>query len=144
LIEEKGTIVAVDEQFAWVNTLREPVCQSCSANYGCGQKALNSLSSGRFSQVRVNRSLSVEVGDQVLIGIEEEALVKASFIAYMLPIMTLISGAALAEKVLHLSDPLVAMAGLVSLLSGVLLVKTLSLRLSCNPSYHPQLLCKLN
>ena len=144
MIEEKGTIVAVDEQFVWVNTLRESVCQSCSASHGCGQKALNSLSSGRSSQVRVARSLNVEVGDQVLIGIEEEALVRASFLAYLLPIITLILGAALAEKALQLSDPLVALAGLVSLLLGVLLVKTLSLRLSCNPAYHPQLLRKLN
>ncbi len=144
MIEEKGTITAIDDQFAWVNTMRESVCQSCSASHGCGQKALNSLTGGRASQVRVSRSLGVEVGDQVVIGIEEEALVKASFLAYLLPLLALILAAAMADKALGLSDPMVALAGLIGLLSGVLLVKTLSLRLSCNPAYHPQLLRKLN
>ncbi len=143
MIEEQGKVVAVDGDYAWINTMRESACQSCSASKGCGQKVLNSVTSGRASQVKVARTLDVNVGDLVLVGIAEEALLKASFLAYLLPLLLMIICAGLAEAAFLLPDPIVALVGVLGLAVGLMLVKTLSFRLSCNPSYHPQLLRKL-
>ncbi|OZG70623.1 transcriptional regulator [Hahella sp. CCB-MM4] len=143
MIEEQGKVVAIDGDYAWINTMRESACQSCSASKGCGQKMLNSVSSGRSSQVKVSRTLDVNVGDRVLVGIAEEALLKASILAYLLPLLAMIVCAGAAEAIFSFPDPVVALIGVLGLALGLILVKTLSFRLSCNPSYHPQLLRKL-
>ncbi|WP_020405553.1 SoxR reducing system RseC family protein [Hahella ganghwensis] len=143
MIEEQGRVVAIDSDFVWINTMRESACQTCSASKGCGQKVLNSISGGKASQIKVARTLDVGVGDMVLVGIAEETLMKASFLAYLLPLLVMILSAGVADAVFSLPDPIVALIGLSGLAAGLLLVKTLSFRLSCNPTYHPQLLRKL-
>lgn len=111
MIEETGTVIAESGDHLWVQTIQKSTCSGCSARHGCGQGVLARLSDGRANQLRVrleegfhgngyNGSVRhVRVGDQVVIGIEESLLLRASFLVYGLPLLTLVLGALFADQV---------------------------------------------
>ena len=76
MLEETGVVVAVENDQAWVQTIRKSACASCEAKSGCGQGVLSRMSDGKANQVLVNNTLNLNVGEEVLIGIPEELLIK--------------------------------------------------------------------
>lgn len=93
MITERGRVIAVTGDQAWVQTLRLSACQSCSARAACGQRALASVSGGRANQVRVANTLGASVGDEVSLAIAESALLRASLLVYALPLLLMVVGA---------------------------------------------------
>lgn len=91
MITETGKVVALDGDKAWVQTIRTSACQSCSAKAGCGQKALASVSGGRANQVLVANSPGARVGDEVLLGIDEQSLLRASLMVYGVPLLLMVA-----------------------------------------------------
>lgn len=110
MITETGKVVAVCDDKVWVQTIRTSACQQCAARHGCGQKALASVTGGRANQVLVTNSVGARVGDEVMIGIPEQALLGASFLAYALPLLGLVVGS-LAGHAMGGSGDLPALAG---------------------------------
>ncbi len=93
MIEETGLIVDADEQYAWVEAASSNSCSHCSANQGCGTASLQKWFKRKPNRLRVVNNQNLKPGEQVIIGIPEQALVKGSFIIYMLPLLFLIGGA---------------------------------------------------
>lgn len=91
MITETGKVVAVEGDKAWVQTIRASACQSCSARAGCGQRALASVSGGRANQVLVINSASARVGDEVVLGIDEQSLLRASLMVYGVPLLLMLA-----------------------------------------------------
>ena len=110
MITERGRVIAVTGQQAWVQTIRESACQSCSARAACGQRVLARTSSGRANQVLVMNTLGAAVGDEVTVAIGESALLRASFLVYGLPLVFMVAGAILGQTASGGSDAS-AMAG---------------------------------
>lgn len=92
MITETGKVVALKGDRAWVRTIRASACQSCSARSGCGQKVLASASGGRANQVLVENVVGARVGDEVTLGIDEQALLGASVMVYAVPLMLMVVG----------------------------------------------------
>lgn len=90
MITETGTVVALKGEQAWVQTIRQSACESCSARSGCGQRVLASASGGRANQVLVYNSVSAQVGDEVTLGIDEQALLTASLVVYAIPLLLMV------------------------------------------------------
>lgn len=126
MLEETGTVVAVEGEQAWVQTIRKSACSSCEAKSGCGQGVLSRISDGKANQVLVTNTLNLNVGDEVLIGIPEDLLVKASVMVYLLPLIMMMAAASIIERVLNVNDGWVTLAGIVGLAFGFLLVKIYS------------------
>jgi len=102
LIEERARVVAIDKATVWVEARRESSCSRCAANKGCGNAALQKVFGKKrniFPLVlnRESKDVSVAVGDEVVIGVEENALVKSSFAVYAIPILAIIIFAAFGE-----------------------------------------------
>lgn len=98
MITESGKVVAITESQAWVQTIRASACQSCSARHGCGQRALASATGGRANQIRVANRLGAQVGDDVVLAIEEAALLRASVLVYAVPLLLMIAGAVVGHQ----------------------------------------------
>ncbi|UZE95232.1 SoxR reducing system RseC family protein [Alkalimarinus alittae] len=126
MLEETGVVVAVEKGQAWVQTIRKSACSSCEAKSGCGQGVLARISDGKANQVLVSNTLNLKVGEDVLIGIPEDLLVKASVMVYLLPLLMMIAAASIAEKWLLIGDAWVALAGVSGLAFGFVLVKLYS------------------
>lgn len=142
MLEETGVVIAIDKDQAWVQTIRKSACSSCEAKSGCGQGVLARISDGKANQVLVSNTLNLEVGDEVLIGIAEELLVKASVMVYLLPLIVMIMAASAVEKWLVPGDGWVALAGIIGLAFGFLLVKLYSLSHKSDPKFCPKMIRK--
>jgi sigma-E factor negative regulatory protein RseC len=97
LIEERASVVAIDGQSVWVETQRASACGKCAANKGCGNAVLQKVVGNKRNVVRVVSDVPVRVGDDVVIGISEDAIVKGSLMVYALPILLVIVFAILGE-----------------------------------------------
>ena len=124
LIEETGRVVAINATSAWVETIRTSARDACSAQKGCGHGLVNKASPGKTFRLEISLgNHSVNIGDEVVVGIPEDSLIKASFICYVLPLMLLMSGAVIGK--LWLGEMASALFGLVGLVVGFFLVRKL-------------------
>lgn len=138
MITETGKVVAVRGNQVWVQTIRTSACQQCAARHGCGQKALASVTGGRANRILVANSVAARVGDEVVIGIPEEALLGASFLAYAVPLLGLVAGS-LAGHAMGGSGDLPALAGGIAGLAAGLAATRLRQRQK-GTGYEPRLL----
>lgn len=138
MITESGTVIALREDRVWVQTIRQSACESCSARSGCGQRVLASASGGRANQVLVENTVGARVGDDVTIGIDEQALLGASLIVYALPLVLMVL-ASIAGHQLSGGADLWAIAGAVGgLFAGFVAGRTMQARQAGR--YEPRLL----
>ncbi len=142
MIEETGRVLEVRSNGVMVETIRQSACSSCSAAKGCGQKMLASVGQGqRFEVLASNpRRLIIDAGDQVVLGLAESALLKASMLAYLFPLIAMIVLAG-AGELAGMADPWVALLGGLGLFAGLLLVKSwVKQNSDSHCQYHPQIL----
>ncbi|WP_420554343.1 SoxR reducing system RseC family protein [Neptuniibacter marinus] len=141
MIQENGKVVDVNSQGVWVETVKQSACASCAAKNGCGQKLLASVGQGKRFIFRVNNpdNLSVITDDDVLIGIEEGAFLKATVFMYLIPLIGLFAGAVISDA-LGFSEGWMILISFSSLLVGFLLVRFGSYSLFRSYKYQPTLM----
>jgi sigma-E factor negative regulatory protein RseC len=145
MIEEQGKVVAVKDDWVWVQTERKTVCGQCSANKGCGTSVLAKVFGNKTSSIAVIKSLPVQVGDEVVIGIEENSLVKGSLLIYAMPLVLLIAFGLLGEVVsaqvlLSNTDILTVLFSVFGFAVGFIWLKHISSQIRLDPRYQPKLL----
>ncbi|EIJ41262.1 Positive regulator of sigma E activity [Beggiatoa alba B18LD] len=144
MLEEEGVIVEATEKFVWVRTQRRSGCAQCSVD-GCGTSSLASLFGQKINEVRVINNLSAKLGDKVIIGLEERALLRGSLLLYILPLIFLFLVAASYDSLaissgLPSGEGWTALAGLFGLAGGLGLAHYLSSRLEEDTRYQPVLI----
>jgi sigma-E factor negative regulatory protein RseC len=90
LIEETATVVAIGNDGTWVETQRKSACGQCAAKKGCGTSVLENIFGNKRNRLKVINNIPVSVGDQVVIGLEEQALVRGSLAVYATPIIAML------------------------------------------------------
>jgi len=125
MIEETAYVVAVGPQGVWVETQRQSACGQCAARKGCGTAALSKVLGQKRSRVQVANpdQAPVRVGDEVVIGIDESALVRGSVVIYLVPLLSFflfgVLGQTLARQLmLGSGEGLSIVFGLLGLLLG--------------------------
>lgn len=115
MLTETGRVVAVEAHALWVETIRQSTCGSCAVQKGCGHGLINQISDGSRSYIRVLcpklASSACKVDDQVRISIPEEVILRGSFIVYMIPLLMMLLGAAIAVELFVGHQDLLAVAG---------------------------------
>lgn len=72
-------------------------CGSCSLAGGCGQGVLSRWFASRAPNLSLQTSLQLQPGDRVLVGLEASQLNRAALLQFILPLLTLLLAAMLAE-----------------------------------------------
>lgn len=139
MIEENARVVSVEAGFAWVETARRSSCSGCAASSGCGTSVVAKLFGEGTNRFRVSDGLGVEVGDQVVIGIADSALTRASLLAYMLPLLVLML-TAFAAQTAGAADGIVALVGILGLALGLFVTGLITGGSSAHACYRPVLL----
>lgn len=116
MLVETGRVVAVEADALWVETIRRSTCGACAARQGCGHGLLNRIGAGRSGYVRVLRGPQAdrrpcEVNDQVRISIPEQVILRGSVVVYMLPMLCMLVGAALAVQLFPAASEALAAVG---------------------------------
>ncbi len=115
MIEETGTVVAVDGNKAWVETSVKTTCSSCTASDSCPTTTIAKAFSPKPEHILIDTPCELVVGQQVKIGINESALINASIMIYILPIFALIATSTLLNMVMpNLHELVILMFGCVS------------------------------
>jgi sigma-E factor negative regulatory protein RseC len=121
MIEDRALVVQVGEGVAWVETQRQTTCGACSANKICGTATLATIMGKRRSRVQVLTRLPLAVGDEVIIGISERALVGGSAAVYVVPLLAMFAAAVFGEITFPGSgEELTILFGSAGLLGGIL------------------------
>ena len=134
--------MARDNDQVWVATMRQTACGSCEAKNACGQSALAKMLSPDANHVLAIDPLGVEVGDQVVIGIPEDIVLKSSLLMYLVPLTLMIVLAVLAVQFFPSfnQDLLASLGGVLGFSLGLILVRWHGQRNRNNERYQPVVL----
>ena len=105
MIEEAGVVAAVHGELAEVASRRRSVCGNCEVNGACGTSLLERYFGRRQFLLTVYNPIGARPGDSVIVGVPEQALLTASFAAYMVPLMTMIAGGIVGDLAAGLLGP---------------------------------------
>lgn len=140
MIEEQGRVLSAKDGEVWVETVRSSACGSCQARAGCGQALLQRFGAGRQQGfIRALSEMPLQIGDQVIIGVPEDAVVKASFTVYLLPLLTLFAFALVADG-MGLAEPAVVGLGFLGLACGFAGVRWYAWLQRANPDLQARVL----
>ena len=126
LIEGQARVVAVDGGFVWLATTAPAACGSCVSSSACSP-AHAAASSAVATQWRAPRTLQhddapLALGETVRVGVDRQALTRAAWAAYALPLLAMLA-AAVAMR--NAGDTAAAAAAVAGLLLGALAARQL-------------------
>jgi len=140
LIEGFAQVVAVEGKMAWLVPEQTSSCGGCSSAAACSSKGIGTISTRlearRFQLVN---DAGLRVGERVVVGIRENALVRASITAYAIPLAVLMLAGALAQWIA--GSDFVTMAAMISgLVLGLWLARLRSERMMLKGELAPRFL----
>jgi sigma-E factor negative regulatory protein RseC len=117
VIEESGVVVSVAEGSAKVRSRRRDACGGCAVNGACGTSLLARFLGRKPMLLEAHNPIGAEEGEEVIVGMPEGALLEASFVAYLTPLLAMICGGIAGGYVAELAAP--AHAEGLSVLGGI-------------------------
>lgn len=99
MIEQYATVVAVEHDRVTVEARRGTGCGTCASGGGCGAGVFGSLFGNRSSPIEVTTDMAVQPGDEVVIGMPENALLLGSLWVYFVPLLLFMAGSLVGRTV---------------------------------------------
>lgn len=125
---------------AWVKTTRSSACESCSSRHAC----LTAGENGKEMEVEAINTAGARVGDRVVLNIRTATLLKATFLLYVFPILAMIAGAVLGQRVavMRAVEPskLSALFGFLFFGLAFIAIRIMGRRLSGKSDYKPEII----
>ncbi len=145
MIEELAIVVKIENHQVWVEAGPNSACGGCSQKASCTTNAVGNVL--KKKSVPVDCDMQLKIGDQVMVAIDENLLLRASLLLYLLPLVGLFLGAGIAEWLLRSSVPYadlwIAGSGVTSVLLILWLINKTQNRLILNYYARPLVVKKL-
>lgn len=122
MIEEFAVVTQRINENVTLEIERRTACGLCGQKRGCGNATWGKLLGHKASQFIAKNSIDANVGDSVVVGIEESAVLSSVFYLYIVPLLTMFIGAVLADTLLD-NEFYVMLAALLGLVLGFAWVK---------------------
>ena len=81
-MEEIGTVIKTDTEFAIVEVQKGSECKACEMKDACVESSQEG-----YRKLRAKNDLNSKIGDKVIVEIEPKAHVFSSFIVFILPVV---------------------------------------------------------
>jgi sigma-E factor negative regulatory protein RseC len=120
MISTPVRVIAIKDRVAQVEASAQSGCGGCASREACGVSGLGKYFSARRKTIAVPCDGALRAGDEVQLQMDEGDLIKAGLLAYLLPCVLAVSGAALASPQGDAAAALGAAAGAVT---GLLLAR---------------------
>jgi sigma-E factor negative regulatory protein RseC len=137
MLEETARVIEVKDGLLMAETESRSACNHCSSD-SCTTSVVAKLFGVRRNRLVMANSLNARPGDQVVLGIPDQLLSRASVTAYLLPLLIMLGVTALGE-LLGMHELLLSLLALGGLAVGFFTVRRLS-RGSASQRYEPRLL----
>jgi sigma-E factor negative regulatory protein RseC len=126
MIEERAVILSLDNlsgiPSATLEIERKSACGLCGQTRGCGNSIWGKLFAHQSTAFKAQNRINAKVGQSVIVGINESALLKSALLLYILPLVTLFLGALLATKIIP-NDASAMVGAVLGLVLGLIWVK---------------------
>ena len=124
MIEERAVILSLDNvtRNATLEIERQNACGLCGQTRGCGNSIWGKLFAHQSNAFKAQNRINAKVGDSVIVGINEQALLKSAVLLYIMPLVTLFIGAILMQQVFK-TNGYAMLGALLGLVLGLLWVK---------------------
>lgn len=127
MLEHNGKVVAATPASVLIETEQRSACGHCSVGERCGTSVIAGMFKRRANTIRLDNSLDLQAGDDVVIGIPEQLLLRAALWAYMVPMLFMITFALIVSTAGY-ADWVVFVASIAGLLNGLYLASVLQSR----------------
>ena len=144
MIEEYALVTACEDDQATLEIERQVACGLCGQKRGCGSATWGKLLGHKSNSFYAKNLIHANVGDSVVVGINEQAILSSVFLIYILPMLGMLTGAVLTDY--YFNNQFYVIIGAISgLLISFVLVKRFTLGLTCtakayNLKYQPIIL----
>jgi sigma-E factor negative regulatory protein RseC len=130
MIEERAVILTLETNanfpdapnIATLEIERKTACGLCGQTRGCGNSIWGKLFAHRSTAFKAQNNIHATVGQSVIVGINETALLWSALLLYILPLVTMLTASILMMQ-FDDSNGIVMLAALVGLVLGLLWVK---------------------
>jgi sigma-E factor negative regulatory protein RseC len=140
-------VVAIEGSKLVLQAQTQSACGSCSASQGCGTSLLSKVIGRKFTQFQAENNVNAIVGDTVIVGIAEDALLKGSLVMYVVPLLGMLVFALLADFVLVESaqsrDLMISLSSIMGLVFGSVLSRWYFQRRASVQLFSPVILRKI-
>ena len=141
----EGIVTKVYSSTAWVKCTKCAACESCSAKGFCDTGGGKSDDDVEIEAINVAKA---KVNDRVAITFETSSLLKVTFLVYIIPVLFLILGVVIGEKIAPIFnyDKTIfsIVVGFLFLFTSFFVVKTKGNELSGKDAYKPTIIKILN
>lgn len=98
MVEGIAQVVELEGAMAWLVPEQGSSCGSCASASACSSKGIGTTASRLENRrFRIYNNNNLAVGERVVFGIRDNVLLKASIIAYAIPLATLLLAGLLAQ-----------------------------------------------
>jgi len=121
-LERETNDIASNDSTAILEIERKSACGLCGQTRGCGNSIWGKLFAHQSTAFKAQNRINAKVGDSVIVGINEKALLKSALLLYILPLVTMLIGAILASQI-HDTNGSAMIGAAAGLVLGLLWVK---------------------
>lgn len=141
MITETGRVLKVDGDWAWIACRRQVECARCAEGRGCGGGVLGRLLGDRLHKIRAaTGAVPVAPGDQVVIGLGEDVVLRAAAVVYLAPLLLALAGAAAAAALTGRGDGAAILGAVAGLVFGLRWARGYSRRHEADTTLQPVIL----
>lgn len=149
MITENAIVVSIDNDQTWIETQRKSTCGQCSASKGCGTSVLSKVVGNKLSKMKAINNIKAQVGDEVIVGLTEQSLLRGAFMAYLSPLLYLFLfsfiGQFISSELQFINNEFLIIAFAVfGFYLGMRKLKHFSTSISEDENYQPVILKKSN
>ncbi len=142
MMQEQAIVVEVKGSQVSVETDRQSSCGHCSAKNGCGSALLGKFFNRNQQYLTINTDLSLSVGDRILLGLDESALLRGSFIVYAIPLLMMLLVPIVISQ-FDFSEIVSILSAVVGFSAGIIYVKYFSAVARSEGDFSPVVLKRL-
>ena len=134
----EGIVTKIYSSSAWVKCTKSAACESCTAKGFCD------TGEGLDVEVEAINAIGAKVNDRVTINFETSSLLKVSFLVYMIPVLSLILGVIVGDKIALIfnydQSIFSVLAGFLFVFAAFFFVKAKGKELSKKDVYQPKII----
>ena len=118
MITESATVIRCQGGYAEVQIERQSACNHCELESGCGTGAIGRLLGNRRKPLTIDTDQELHPGDQVVLGIPEAQLVRASMLVYGMPLLGMLIFGLTAHTLFESEEWLVVIFAIAGFVAG--------------------------
>jgi sigma-E factor negative regulatory protein RseC len=139
MTKEKGKVLRVEGDTAWIATKKTSACKGCESRSSC-----NMMGGGYDMEVQATNLVDAKEGDNVIVGFESGKLLKVTFLVYIFPIIALLIGSMIGNeaglKYGYDRSIVSGLTGLFFFILAFLFIRYKSTKLAQDENYQPKVI----